>query len=267
MIVLPLGARSFLATHLYLDDQAESDAENYEITVTLADDEGARDAASAQVTVANVAPSVRAAGLAIDEGHDAILAISVRDPGVLDTHTPIIDWGDGSAPGQAAVPIGTSDVIHRYAQDSEYAVRITVRDDDGGEGTWVVLIAVANVAPEVYLARASALEGSPASLDLRSVDPGSEDAHTATVDWGDGSSLDQLGTLSGGATLTHTYADDGQYTVTVTVYDDDASGAATSTLSVTNVAPDLTASPGAHDLGALHRSRSPRPAHRHDRLG
>ena len=57
------------------------------------------------------------------------------------------------------------------------------------------------------------------------VDTGTHDKHTATVDWGDGSGV-QTPMLSEAAgsgvlTATHIYADDGDYTVKVTVSDDD----------------------------------------------
>ena len=50
-------------------------------------------------------------------------------------------------------------------------------------------------------------------------DPGI-DTHTATIDWGDGTlaPADVSGTSVAG---THTYADNGVYTVTVSVADDD----------------------------------------------
>ena len=78
-------------------------------------------------------------------------------------------------------------------------------------------------------------EGTTVSLDPATfTDAGTADTHTATIDWGDGTAADvgvvvetpfgppgsttpAAGTISG----SHVYADDGVYTVTVTVTDDD----------------------------------------------
>ena len=80
------------------------------------------------------------------------------------------------------------------------------------------------------------------------VDDGILDTHTATVNWGDGSAIEVADHLRSrrfrGAGATHTYADDGVYTVTVTVTDDDG-GVDTQQLQVTvgNVDPTLGVTP------------------------
>lgn len=62
---------------------------------------------------------------------------SFTDPGTLDTHTAIWDWGDGT------VSVGTVDEAngsgkvagsHSYSHEGNYLVRVMVRDKDGGEG-------------------------------------------------------------------------------------------------------------------------------------
>ena len=50
------------------------------------------------VTVHNVNPTVAATGDTIDEGGTADVSATFTDPGVLDTHTATIDWGDGRPP-------------------------------------------------------------------------------------------------------------------------------------------------------------------------
>jgi hypothetical protein len=88
---------------------------------------------------------------------------------------------------------------------------------------------------------------SPATFN----DKGTSDTHTATIDWGDGTGVEAAvvaeipfgppgstagadGTVSG----SHVYADDGAYTVTVCVDDDDGAAACDSLIvTVLNVAP------------------------------
>src|SRR5206468_2320376 len=77
-------------------------------------------------------------------------------------------------------------------------------------------------------------------------DPGPLDTHTATINWGDGTS--NTGTVtesngSGTVTGSHTWAEEGFYPVTVTVTDNGGlSGSTTFTTAVTDVPPTLAIS-------------------------
>ena len=91
-------------------------------------------------------------------------------------------------------------------------------------------------------------EGETPSLQLATfTDPEPSDVHTATIDWGDGASTAGAVNESGGSGTvsgSHAYADDGSYTVAVTVTDDvgnaDTDGL---TIIVSNVAPTVIAGP------------------------
>ena len=88
-------------------------------------------------------------------------------------------------------------------------------------------------------------EGTTVSLNPATfTDNGVLDTHTATIDWGDDTGT-QAGTVDQAADTvsgSHVYADDGVYTVTVTVKDNNG-GTATDTMKVTvaNVAPTVAA--------------------------
>lgn len=100
-------------------------------------------------------------------------------------------------------------------------------------------------APVVLAAGSpSGSEGSSVnfSATFTDVDPG--DLHTAVIAWGDGTtSTGTIGYSGGVGTVSgsHVYADNGSYTVTVTITDRyGLSGTRTSTATIANVAPSAT---------------------------
>ncbi len=201
---------------------------------------------TATVTVNNVTPSVDAgADQTANEGDTVNLAGSFTDPGTADTHTIEWNFGDGSAPvGGSLTP------SHAYADNGVYTVTLTVTDKDGGVGTDTLTVTVGNVAPVVAVpAGQTVTEGGTVTLpDASFTDAGAGDTHTATIDWGDGTV--EPGTViqgagSGSVALgSHTYAEDGIYTVTVSVTDDDgAAGSNSLTITVNNAAPVVEAGP------------------------
>ena len=212
-------------SHAYADDGV------FTVTVTVTDDDGGHGSDSLQVTVENAAPVVVAGGdLTADEGGTVSVAGSFTDPGSEDTHSLQIHWGDGT------VENGSFTASHVYADDGTYTVTMTVTDDDSGVGTDTLTVTVANVAPTVVAGSdQSADEGDAVSVAASFSDLGTADSHIVSIDWGDGSTPD-TGNLNG----THVYIDDGTYTITVIVTDDDGGiGTDTLTVAVANVAPAL----------------------------
>ena len=109
---------------------------------------------------------------------------------------------------------------------------------------------------------ASASEGDSLSLQLASFsDIDLADTHTASIEWGDGtSSVGIVSESSGSGTVSgsHTYADSGIFTVTVTV--EDSGGGASSdtlTLTVSNIAPTVYAGSDSVVGGTAHYTLSP----------
>jgi hypothetical protein len=90
-------------------------------------------------------------------------------------------------------------------------------------------------------------EASPVSFTKNFTDVGIPDTHTATILWGDTSSsagtiTEPSGSTPGTVSGTHTYADNGTYTVTVTVCDDDGGcDSDTFTATIANVDPTVDA--------------------------
>jgi len=122
---------------------------------------------------------------------------------------------------------------------------VAVTDDDGASASDSFIVTVNNVAPVMDAGSDQiADEGSVVSLGGAVFDDlGTLDTHTATIEWGDGSLpveglVNQTSkTVSG----THVYADNGVYTVLVTITDDDGASARDSfEVTVHNVAPLIT---------------------------
>jgi hypothetical protein len=118
-------------------------------------------------------------------------------------------------------------------------------------------VTVTNAAPSADAgADVTSAEGSTVSLPPATFhDQGTADTHTATVNWGDGSPA-ATGTVAetpsgppgkltgadGTITADHVYADNGTYTITVCVTDDDAaSHCDTSQATISNVMPTVDA--------------------------
>ena len=185
-------------------------------------------------TLANVAVTSP-----INEGSTATLTSNIVDPDPLDTHTLVVNWGDGSSPqtftfGAGSLPFSVS---HRYLDNpagqpsGSFAIAVQVTDSNGGQGSGTASVQVRNVAPTVGAVTAPVapvLVGTAVSASASFTDPGILDTHTAVWNWGDNTT--SAGTVtetsgSGSVTGSHTYSADGIYTVTLTVTDKDgASG-------------------------------------------
>ena len=137
-----------------------------------------------------------------------------------------------------------------YADNGEYSVILVVTDNDGTNDMDTVAVTIDNAVPsEVDSGIDQTVgEGDTVSFVGSFTDPGSGDTHTTEWDFGDGSSKvsDTLGP-------THIYKENGVYTVTFTVIDDDGGvGTDTSLVTVNNVAPNAEA--GGPYEGIVHES-------------
>ena len=174
-----------------------------------------------------------------------------------ETFTYAINWGDGTpvdsgaptidVPGSPGVlTAGSFDGQHTYADNGVYTVTVTVTDDDGGvDQSSTFTVTVNNVAPTLTVAPNQTInEGAQLSITNigQFTDPGfdnplnvggeTSETFTYAINWGDGTPVDSgpptidvpgsPGVLTAGSfDGQHIYADNGVYTVTVTVTDDD----------------------------------------------
>ncbi len=237
-------------THIYAQPGV------YTITLTVTDDDGGIGTGIATITVNSIPPIVDAGDDQIsNEGETVNVTGTFTDPDLEETHTAIIDWGDGTQTTETVVEsagTGTVDGSHVYADNGVYIVTLTVSDRNGGVGEDVLDITVNNLPPTVEI---TALADPPAvnvltDMNATFVDQGELDTHTAIWDWGDGIiSFGMVDESSGSGTVigSHVYTSSGEYTVTLTVTDDD-DGSGINSAIITGSAPEIWVQPQAIDI-------------------
>ena len=234
--------------HIYRDN------DEFTVTLLVTDDEGATGDDTMTVTVSNLAPTAEAGDdLTAAEGDTVTIAPTQTNVGLDDTHSATIDWGDNSDDTVIDEVGGLFSGQHVYADDGDFVVTVTVRDDDGDTGTHTLTVEVDNVAPVVDAgADQAAIAGEPVLFNGSFTDAGVADSHTIEWDFGDDEGV--TGTL----TPTHTYSDPGEFTVTLTVDDGDEDGEGTDTLQVV-VVPEAVGIEGVAITGFSLSNTSPVP--------
>jgi PKD repeat protein len=230
----------------------------YPVSGRIIDKDGGYTDYTTTVTVKNVPPAVTAAAdQSSNEGQNASFALgSFSDAGVNDAPWSVdVNWGDGSphATFTAASqgPLGSQS--HTYADNDLYTVTVKVTDKDNGNASATFKVNVANVVPAVTAAAdQTGDEGTAKNVSLGSFsDPGADSPWAVDVDWGDNSTHTAFSAGSAGSlgSQSHTYADNGTYTVTVKVTDKNGgSGQATFKITVANVPPTVTSFTGSNVL-------------------
>jgi hypothetical protein len=240
-VAATVGGNTVTGSNLYEQDGT------YTVEVCVTDDDTTT-CATRTTVIDNVAPSIDTLSVdtGLDEGSTADLAATFTDPGILDTHTASIDWGEGAGPIAVATTGNSIAGSNRYEQDGTYTVGLCVTDDD--ETTCRSTdITINNVDPAVTgIGDQTIDEGDtfgPVTL-ATFTDPGILDTHTATIDWGEGAGPIAAPTTANSVAGSNRYEQDGTYPVTVTVTDDAAgSGQHGFTVFVNNVAPTVDAGP------------------------
>ncbi|MCK4366438.1 MAG: PKD domain-containing protein [Thermoplasmata archaeon] len=230
-------------THTYGDDDI------YIVVLTVTDDDGGvgiDDTPPLDTTNENPVASINMPYCIFTEGTSPCEAIGqFTDPGWLDTHSAVWDYGDGTY--ETAVLTGENDppdatgmniTSHIYGDNGVYNITFTVVDDDGGVGTAWAEAQVQNLPPSLDMnAPSSVNEGEDFVLGITATDPGSDDI-IISIDWGDGTSDTETFYNNGigpdppnsgegvypftvYSNFTHIYGDNGNFTIQVTVEDDD----------------------------------------------
>jgi len=73
------------------------------------------------------------------------VTVTFTDPGIADTHTVTLDWGDGTAPDMFVIsPVGARSFVrtHAYATPNFYQISTSVADADGGSDSGTRFVSV-----------------------------------------------------------------------------------------------------------------------------
>lgn len=207
---------------------------NFTAYATNASDMDSGKSAVVPIVIDTVSPTIAitdpADGVVLNDTHQKIMGTC--SDGGLSVNLTI----DGSAAGSAVVDEGKWSIDTVLTLGHHVLVAKAV-DDAGNEGSDSISLTINTPSNVNAGSDKTADEGSVVQLHGSFNDPDAQDTHTVAWDFGDGETT--TGVLNPG----HVYADEGQFTVTMTVTDDQG-GVGTDTLEVTikNVAP--TPNPG-----------------------
>ncbi|MDZ4850521.1 MAG: VCBS domain-containing protein [Pirellulaceae bacterium] len=109
-----------------------------------------RVADKANLSVGNVAATISADDLLGIENAPVTLFARVADPGLTDTHTFFLEWGDGFSTSSGNVVGGIVSAINTFDQDGTYQATLTVMDNAGAIRTQRISIAIGNAAPTAF---------------------------------------------------------------------------------------------------------------------
>lgn len=227
------------------------------VSLKVTDNVGNEDVDTTTVTVENVAPEADAGGVEIEElevyycseGDTIFLNASASsDDGVEDDLSYAWDFDEDEEFDDAFGATPEYICGNGYA---EFMVSVQVTDDDGGvsEASSTVVV-VSNEAPEVNAGEDQTVEeGEMVTVNPTFTDFPA-DTHSAEVCWGDESECDLFSeedfmyTGEGwNFTASHTYVDEGEYGVTVSVEElgeEESEGTDSLTVMVENVDPVIT---------------------------
>jgi PKD repeat protein len=247
--------------HIYLDDGV------YDVTLTVMDEQGAKGATKARITVQNLLPVSVLEVEGEKEGVERLTGISI----VFDATKSLdpspegrilrYEW-DLEGLGTYAKTTEAGTLTYSYSDDGTYQVRVRVVDDDEGVAlSNPITVQVRNRPPSCTFKWSPQQPNDAESVRFSDT---SVDADGEVTSWqwefGDGET-------STDALPEHQFRDDGTYTVTLVVRDDDGAEASYSgEIAVMNASPvaAFTVAPAALHCGGVVKftslSEDPSPA-------
>ncbi len=186
----------------------------------------------------------------------AVATFTDADPnGQVSEYTATIDWGDGTTTSGVVTTNGSGGFSvtgsHTYAEEGAHTLSITIQDAGGATATATAGFQVADAALRASGASVNATEGAAFTATVASftdADPnGSLNDFSAVIAWGDGTTSAGTVTANGSGfnvVGTHSYAEEGTYTPSITITDAGGSTVATTgTATVADAALTATGQP------------------------
>jgi hypothetical protein len=235
---------------------AEEGSQAVTVTITDLPSNTQVSAHSTAVVAALVAPSaplsVQAAESSLFTG--AVAAFTDGAPAsAAGAFTAVVAWGDGSSAGTVLATAGGFQVLgsHSYAEEGNYALTITALGSDGTTATASGTATVADAALTPLSKTVAFTEGAAGTgvvASFEDTDPhGFTAEYSATIGWGDNTTSPGTITADGvgfDVTGSHAYAEEGAYSVSVTIKDPGGAGAtANSTANVADAPLTATGVP------------------------
>ena len=192
-------------THFYQDDGVHL------ISLTVFDDLGASNTEIYEITVRNVPPTAYFT-FSPHQPLD-IQEVDFRDDS-MDPDGTIIDW-TWSVDGK--IKSNSSSFLYTFPDDGTYTIKLEIEDDDKSRSLYTEQITVLNVGPTASFTFYTE-SGEFKKDEIISFNDNSKDLDGTILNWywdfGDGKT-------STDPRPTHTYQNDGSYSVSLTVEDDD----------------------------------------------
>jgi len=200
----------------------------YTVTLTVTDDDGATASSNANKTARNRPPvaDFTESAETVDTGEDIHFNATVSYDPDGDIVSYFWDFGDGNnATGVTAT--------HSYVDNGTYIVTLAVTDDEGATDSANATKMVRNRPPVARFIESSEKVLTGNTIIFNAGDSDDPDGTIASYSWNFGDE-----TSAKGVVVRHAYKDDGVYTVTLTVTDDDGATASTdATKTVSNRPP------------------------------
>ncbi|MCK4477127.1 PKD domain-containing protein, partial [Candidatus Bathyarchaeota archaeon] len=219
------NATGVIVEHAYVDDGI------YTVTLTVTDDDGATVTATATKTILNRPPVAVFTESAETVYTGDVIAFNASDSYDPDGIIANYFWDFGDSTNATGVVVS-----HVYADDGTYTVTLIVTDDDGATDTVTATKTALNRAPIASFTESAEIVNTGEIIYFNASNSYDPDGTIVSYFWDFGD-----GTNTTGVTVEHAYANDGNYTVTLTVTDDDgATASTTATKTILNRPPVTT---------------------------